>query len=76
MAHKPGCGYRVEGGERMTEQIRLLPKGSMIHTLRGQDWHFVKFWYLPKTKWWEVTDKHPMGKCVHCKIWTKIEETK
>lgn len=56
----------------MKEQIRLLPKGSMIHTLRGEDWHYIKFWYLPKTGGWEVPVKHPMGGCVHCRIWTPI----
>ncbi len=54
------------------EQIRLLPKGSMIHTLRGEDWHYIKFWYLPRSNGWEVPEKHRMGKCIHCKIWKPI----
>lgn len=58
----------------MSEPIRLLPKNSMIHDLRGEQWHYIKFWYLPESKIWEVPEKHKMGGCKHCKIWSPVKK--
>ena len=57
----------------MSKVKRLLPKRSMIRTIRGEDWHVIDFWYLPEVKQFEIPNKHLMGGCKHCKTWSEIK---